>query len=202
MRTTRWLAAAVAAGSISAGVALAASQPSETSPVTADFTATVADQSQRQCDANHMVFRVKFEGTQTSADPRLAGSLVARVRSVVDTDNGYGVTKGRARVSDAATGKPKFKGHVTGVLAPDGTAQGLLTGRTVGPKSVALIANFNVKQDQATGAVTGEIGKDTLSGAFKDPAVLTNACRGGHAHGNAKHVKKPHPDAKAHRGGH
>jgi hypothetical protein len=200
MRTTRWLAAAVAAGSISAGVAFAASQPAETSPVTADFQATPTAERQRQCDVNHTVFRVTFEGSQTSADPRLSGSLVARVRSVVNTDNGYGFTKGRVRLSDTATGKPKFKGHVTGVLAPDGTAQGLLTGRTVGPKSAALIANFNAKQDATTGALTGEIGKETQSGTIKDPAVLTNACRGGrgeHGHGNAaKPVKKPKPDVK------
>jgi len=115
---------------------------------------------------------------------------------VVNTESGWGFTRGRVRISDASTGKPKFNGRATGVLAPDGTAQGLLTGRTVGPKSAALFANFNVKQDANTGALTGEIGKDTLSGAFKDPAVLTNACRGGRGeHGKGvKPVKKPKPE--------
>jgi hypothetical protein len=193
---------AAAAGSISAGVAFAASQPAETSPVTADFQANLTAQRERQCDVNHMVFRLRFEGSQTSSDPRLSGALVARVRSVVNTANGYGYTNGRVRISDESTGRPKFKGHVAGVLDPDGTAEGLLTGRTVGPKSAHLIANFNVTQNPSTGAITGEIGKDTQSGAVKDPAVLTNACRGGRGeHGHkagdrGKHGGKSHRDRR------
>ena len=67
-----------------------------------------------------------------------------------------------------------------------------------GTKSAALVANFNAKQDATTGALTGEIGKDTQSGTIKDPAVLTNACRGGRGeHGKAaKPVGKPKPDVK------
>jgi hypothetical protein len=207
MRTSRWLAVAAAAASISAGVAVAASQPSDTSAVTADFHADLTAQRERQCDVNHTVFRVRFDGTQTSSDPRLSGKLAVRVTSVVNTTNNYGYTNGRVRISDDATGKPKFNGHVVGVLDPDGTAEGVITGRTVGPHSARLIGNFNVAQDPDTGAITGEIGKETLSGAVKDPAVLTNACRGGRGeHGKkagdrAKHDKKPHPGGKGRRGG-
>jgi hypothetical protein len=200
MRTSRWLAVAAATGSISAGVAFAAaSQPGETTAVTADFHANVTAQHQRQCDANHTLFRVRFAGTQTSSDPRLAGKLVVRVRSVVDNDNSYGFSRGRVRISDEATGKPKFKGHVIATLDPDGTAEGVIFGRTVGPKSTRLIGNFNVKQDATTGALTGEIGKDTMSGAVKDPAVLTNACRGGRGHKAGAKAQRKHA-AKAHRG--
>jgi hypothetical protein len=207
MRTSRWLAVAAAAASISAGVAVAASQPGDTSAVTADFHADLTAQRERQCDVNHMVFRVRFDGTQTSSDPRLSGKLAVRVTSVVNTTNNYGYTNGRVRISDDATGKPKFNGHVVGVLDPDGTAEGVITGRTVGPHSARLIGNFNVAQDPDTGAITGEIGKETLSGAVKDPAVLTNACRGGRGeHGKkagdrAKHDKKPHPGGKGRRDG-
>ena len=207
MRTTRWLAVAAAAGSISAGVAFAASD-SETSALTADFHASPTAERQRQCDVSHVRFRVRFEGSQTSSDPRLSGTLVARVRSVVDTTNGYGYTQGRVRISDASTGRPKFNGHVVGVLAPDGDAEGLLTGRTVGRNSAQVIANFNVKQDQSTGEITGELGKDTQSGAINDPAVLTNGCRGGRGeHGHkpgdrAAHGGKSHRGGKGNRRGH
>jgi hypothetical protein len=208
MRTTRWLAAVAAAGSISAGVAFAASQAAETSPVTADFQASPTAQRQRQCDTSHVLFHVRFEGSQTSSDSRLSGTLKARVTSVVNTENGYGYTKARVRISDASTGRPKFNGRAVGVLAPDGTAQGLLTGRTVGPNSTQLIANFNVKQDQSTGALTGELGKDTQSGGVKDPAILTNACRGGrgeHGHNadeRGKHGGKSHGAGKGRPGDH
>jgi hypothetical protein len=194
MRATRWLAVAVTTGAISAGVAVAATRSGETSPVTADFQAHVTAQRQRQCDVNHLLFHVSFAGRQTSSDPRLTGTLVARVKSVVDTKNGYGYTNGRVRISDSSAGRPKFNGHVVGVLAPDGDVEGLLTGRTVGPNAAQLVANFNLTQDPSTGDVTGELGKDTHTGAINDPAVLTNACRGGHG-------RKPH-DHAAKRGEH
>jgi hypothetical protein len=185
MHKTRWLAGAVAAGAVSAGVAFAASSSPGTSAVTADFHASITAQRQRQCDADHTLFHVRFAGSQTSSDPRLTGDLTARVRTVLDTRTGYGDTRGRVRISDASTGRPKFNGLVVGVLAPGGDVEGLLTGRTVGPNAARLIANFNIKQDPSTGAVTGELGKDTQGGAVKDPAVLTYACRGGRsAHGH------------------
>jgi hypothetical protein len=197
MRSTRWLVAAAAAGTISAGVAFAASGSSETSAVTADFHATVTAQHQRQCDVDHTLFRVRFAGSQTSSDPRLTGDLTARVRTVLDTTTGYGETRGQVRISDASNGRPKFNGHVVGVLAPGGDVEGLLTGRTVGRSSARLIANFNVKQDPSTGALTGEFGKDTQGGGVDDPAVLTNACRGG----RREHSHKPGGGRKARDGG-
>jgi hypothetical protein len=182
MRSKGWLAIVAAAGTISGGVAIAASGPGETTPVTADFQANLVSQSQRQCDVDHIKLKAKFEGTQTSDDPRLAGNLVARVQAVINTTNGFGYLRVKERVSDPATGKPKFNGRAAGVVEPDGGSEGFLTGRTVGPDSMRLLANFNTQQNQTTGALTGEFGKDTLSGdASKDPAVLSNACRGGKA---------------------
>jgi hypothetical protein len=178
MLRIKWLAIAAACGSLSAGVALAASQSSETTPVTADFEASLVAQAQRACDANHLQFRLRFEGSQTSSDPRLTGDLEARVRSVVNTQNGYGYTAGDVVIRDQATSRAKFRGAAVGVLQPDGGTEGFLTGRTIGPASVRLLANFNVQQDLTTGAITGELGTDSQTGELQDPAVLTNACRG------------------------
>ena len=179
MLRIKWLVVAAACGSLSAGVALGAAQSPETTPVTADFEASLVSQKQRACDANHLKFRLRFEGTQTSSDARLAGALKARVRSVVNTNNGYGYTAGKVVIRDQATGRAKFRGAVVGVLEPDGGSEGFLTGRTVGRPSVRLFANFNVQQDLTTGVIKGEFGKDGQAGPFQDPAVLTNACRGG-----------------------
>lgn len=187
MKSFRWLAIGAGVASFSAGVAIAGSQSGETTPVTADFQAAIVSQHQRQCDADHMRFRVKFEGTQTSADPRLAGTLTIRARSVVNTQNGYGHVRAKIRVRDASTGKPKLHGLAVGVLEPDGGAEGLLTGRTVGPNASRLVANFNLKQDETTGALTGELGKDSQSGGSQDPAILTDACRGGRGKSQGKH---------------
>jgi len=180
MLSFRWLAIGAGVASFTAGAAIAASQSAETTAVTADFQAAVVAQKQRQCDANHMKFRVKFEGAQTSADSRLAGKLTIRAVSVVDTRNGYGYVRAKVRVRDAATAEPKLHALAVGVIEPDGGSEGLLTGRTVGPDSMRLLANFNVAQDAQTGALTGELGKDSQTGAAQDPAILTNACKGGH----------------------
>jgi hypothetical protein len=199
MMSFRWLAIGAGVASFTAGAAIAASQSSETTPVTADFQAAVVSQHQRQCDAGHTKFRVKFEGTQTSADPRLAGKITISAASVVNTENGYGYVRAKVRVRDAATDKPKLHGLAVGVIEPDGGSEGLLTGRTVGPDSMRLLANFNVSQDQTTGALTGELGKDSQTGAAQDPAILTDACRGGRGkHEGDKGKHKGH-GPKAHK---
>ena len=178
MRRIKLLVVAVAVTSLSVGAAVA-SRSSETTPVTADFQASLTSQKQRPCGEDHMQFRLTFEGSQTSGDARLAGDLKAKVRSVVNTQNGYGATSGAVVVRDPATGRPKFFGRVVGVLEPGGGTEGFLIGTTVGRGSAQLLANFNLQQD-AAGAITGELGKDSQSGALQDPAILTDACRSGH----------------------
>jgi hypothetical protein len=194
MPGTRWIAVGVAVAAASVGVAVAASRPAETTPVTADFRAALTSQQQRACGEHHMKFRLRFEGSQASSDPRLVGDLEAKVHSVVNTDNGYGSTEGLVLIRDPATGRLKFHGRVVGVLEPDGGVEGFIIGRTVGESSARLLANFNVQQDE-TGAITGEFGKDTQSGPLQDPAILTNACGGrhhnhdrghGHRHGRGR----------------
>jgi hypothetical protein len=179
MRRISWLAAPIAVGSMAAGIAVAGSQTSETTPVTADFEASLVSVKERTCDASHSEFRLRFEGSQTSSDPRLTGDLEAKVRSVVNTQTGWGRTVGVITVREPGGGRPKFHGRVVGVLEPDGGAEGFLGGRTIARPHVQLFANFNVQQNPATGAITGEFGKDTQSGPSQDPAILTNACRGG-----------------------
>jgi hypothetical protein len=100
---------------------------------------------------------------------------------VVNTQNGRGSTFGTVTVREPGGGQPKFHGQVVGVLEPDGGNEGFLAGRTVAKPHVHLLANFNVQQNLETGAITGEFGKDSQSGSSQDPAILTNACRGGHS---------------------
>ena len=200
MLSFRWLAIGAGVASFTAGAAIAASQSGETTNVTADFHAAVVSQQQRQCDADHMKFRVKFEGTQTSADARLSGKISIRAVSVVNTTNGYGFVRAKVRVRDTATDKPKLHGLAVGVIEPDGGSEGLLTGRTVGPDSMRLLANFNVAQDATTGALTGELGKDSQTGAAQDPAILTNACKGGRGERGAAKGKHKDHGPKGHRG--
>lgn len=191
MRSIRWLLVPVAGVSLAAGVAVAASQSSETTPFTADFHADLVKQTERACDASHTAFRVRFKGTQTSTDSRLAGDLTVRVRSVVDNESGWGWTRGKIVVRETGGEVPKFEGHVVGVLEPGDRVEGFLRGRTVARPHAKVFANFNAEQDETTGAVTGEIGKESLSG-MHDGAILTNACRGGHQHQNGQNQRQRH----------
>lgn len=180
MRRSVWPVALVTVGSLAAGIAVAGIQSSETTPVTASFQASLVEQQERTCDSSHSEFRLRFEGAQTSSDPRLSGNLEARVRSVLNTQTGWGRLVGKVTVREPGSGRPKFHGRVVGVLEPDGGTEGFLGGRTVSRPQVELLANFNVQQDPQTGAITGEFGTDTQSASSQDPAILTNACRAGH----------------------
>ena len=68
MRRLSWLLAPIAVGSLAAGVAVAGSQSSETTPVVADFEAALVQQQERICGGSHSEFRLEFEGSQTSSD--------------------------------------------------------------------------------------------------------------------------------------
>jgi len=192
MRGRRWIAVLIAVGSISTGVAIAGSGPSETKQVTGDFHARLKYEKHSKCDANNTRFRSQFKGRQHSSDKRLRGRFAANVESVVNDDNGWGRTSGTIVVSGRHG--VKFSGKFEGVVEPDGGAEGFLTGDTTGRPSVHLLANFNVDQDAKTGAIDGEFGMDSQTDQPyapygqepQDPAILTNACFG-HHHGGGGH---------------
>ncbi len=193
MRGRRWLVLVVVAASISTGVAVATSGSSETSPVNGDFQADLVKQKQRPCDATNTRFQARFVGTQTSSDARLEGDFEAKAESVVSNDNGWGRTEGTVTIRKTGRRSVKFRGEFVGVIEPDGGVEGFLTGDTTDRRSVHLLANFNVDQDPATGAITGEFGKDSQTDKpyapheDQDPAILTNACFDRHHHGGGHH---------------
>jgi hypothetical protein len=189
MRGSRWLAAACAVGLVSTGVAVAGSGSSETRAVEGEFHAKLKSRHRERCDANHVKFRLRFEGEQTSTDDRLTGDFEAKVDTVQDTNTGYGYTSGTVVIrEEGRRNRTKFRGKVVGVVEPDGGAEGFITGRTTGRKSLRLLANFNADQNPYTLAISGEFGKDSQEQdpygphEDQDPAVLTNACDKGHGH--------------------
>lgn len=202
MRGSRWLAAIVAVGSISTGVAIAGgSGKSETSPVKGTFEATlVGHPKEKRCAHKHVKTRLRFEGTQESDDPRLAGELKIKAESVVNTDPkssgyGYGYSKGTVEIRKTYSPHTTFRGEFVAVLEPDGGGEGFLTGETKGKDAVRLLANFNFDED-TPGHISGEFGQDTqvqkpyAPTEDEDPAIVTNACfdrDGGHGHGGGHH---------------
>src|SRR6187200_567272 len=95
MRGSRWLVAVVAVGSISTGVAIAGSGKSETTAVMGTFKVDVVGKPKtRECAPKHERTKARFEGDQSSSDTRLTGHLHIKATSVVNTENGYGRSKG------------------------------------------------------------------------------------------------------------
>jgi hypothetical protein len=193
MRGSRWLAAVVAVGSISTGVAIAGSAKSETKAVKGTFEAKLVGKPKpKRCAPKHEKTQLRFEGTQQSNDPRLAGRLEIKAESVVNTKNGYGYSKGTVVLRKTYSPGTTFKGEFVAVLEPDGGGEGFLTGETRGKDAVHLLANFNFDED-TPGHISGEFGQDTqvqkpyAPMEDQDPAIVTNACfdRGhGHGHGH------------------
>jgi hypothetical protein len=199
MRGSRWLVAVVAVGSISTGIAVAGSGRSETTPVTGTFKVeVVGTPKERRCAPKHVRTMARFEGEQTSEDPRLTGHLEIRATSVVSRKSGYGYSKGTFVLHKTYSPGVSFRGRFVAVLEPDGGGEGFLIGESRGRHPLHLLANFNFDQT-SPGHLSGEFGTDTQMDSpyaqeDQDPAILTNACFGkkhghghGHGHGGGHH---------------
>jgi hypothetical protein len=152
---------------VASGVAVAKerSNTSKTDPVAATFTAERTKVSEQTCTGSdthtYRVAREEFRGTVTSTDPRLAGTLVVRTKSVIDNTNGFGRTSGTATVL-GTDGKKKASGEFVAVNSERGTLNGVLVGRVKAASATqpagTLIANFR-SQFAANGlSFTGELG--------------------------------------------
>jgi hypothetical protein len=191
MRGSRWLAAVAAVSAISTGVAIAGSGTSETTSVMGTFNVhLVGKPKAHECAPNHVRTKARFEGEQSSSDPRLTGHLEIKATSVVK-ENGYGRSKGTFVLRQTDTPGASFRGEFVAVLEPDGGGEGFLTAESRGRHPLHLLANFNF-DETSPGNLSGEFGKDSqlnspYSEENQDPAILTNACfdkKHGHGHGH------------------
>src|SRR3954452_12191432 len=118
MRVKRFIGLALAAALVLAvaGIAVAHGGRSagKTEPATATFTAAPTDQSKTTTctgvDGTYAITRGTYAGTSTG-DPRLTGDIVIRAKSVVNQDNGLGVTSGVVYLKDPATATTPKHGH-------------------------------------------------------------------------------------------
>ena len=192
MRGGRWLAVAIAVGSISTGVAVATGGSSETSQVMGTFQLEPGKVKQRQCAPKHVRVEARFRGTQESTDDRLAGRLEVKAESVINTENGWGRSEGDVTIRGSGRhgGGTKFRGEFIAVFEPDGGVEGFITGET--KDGAHLFANFNADENP-DGTIHGEFGNDTQMDKpyapheDQDPAIITNACFKGHGHGGHGH---------------
>jgi hypothetical protein len=159
-----------------AGTAVALASPGvgrTTKTVSATFAATtlkhLAATSCTGADGVYAVTRARYEGTATSADPRLTGTLRIQVRSVVNTTTNLGFLRGAFRVTDPAGGSAD--GSVVGVLS-GGTLQGFVIGDLRGAHQGAarLLGSVTASFTAAGGFTGGSLG----TGSATDTAIARN----------------------------
>src|SRR4051794_8614216 len=101
MRVKRFIGLALVAALMLtvAGIAVAhgGGKPGKTEAASASFTAAPTDKTTtKTCtgpDGTYAITRGVYTGTSTG-DPRLTGDILIRTKSVVNQDNGLGVTNG------------------------------------------------------------------------------------------------------------
>jgi hypothetical protein len=178
MRRLTWIALAGAVALTAAGIAVAGHRDTaRTQAVAATFSASRTAVNERTCtgaDGTYRVAREVFEGTVTSADPRLAGRLTLRTKSLINQTTGYGTTEGSAWLRDTTTGRTKARARLTAVNTQLGVLNGVLEGRL--KEGGRLVANFKATFSSPT-AFSGELG----SGAGENTAVVQSGrcARGG-----------------------
>jgi hypothetical protein len=177
MRRIKLLGAAALLTLVASGVAVAheGTKTSKTDPAAATFAAERTKVSDKTCTGSdghtYRVAHEEFRGTVTSSDPRLAGTLVLKTRSVIDQTNGLGQTFGHASLR-STDGKNKGKASLVAVNTQRGILDGVLTGFVRSSddehKGGNLVANFRAVFAANGLSFTGELG----GGASQNTAVI------------------------------
>jgi hypothetical protein len=188
MRLIRIAAPATAAALAAAGIAVAAGGgTAKTEAVTATFTAAPTGKTKtRTCtgaDGTYNQTKGVYTGTSTG-DPRLTGDIVIRTKTLVNLDNGLGVTRGKVFLK--RDGRRVAKASLQAVNTQRGKLDGFLSGHTRnGHGNARLFANFSATFNADGTQLTGELGSDAPV-----PPENSAVLQSGHC-GKAKPPKPP-----------
>ncbi|HEY3051399.1 MAG TPA: hypothetical protein VGJ40_06695 [Gaiellaceae bacterium] len=165
MRRTKHLFWLAAVGLLVLVGAAAATQPHpQTADVSAAFSADQVRSHSRTCTSEGNSFRITnavWRGTSTSAEPRLAGTLVISTRTVLNETTGDGWLSGTWRTTPQTPlkpgkgGRPRSNARLSGVIDNGNHLDGLATGQVRAPWA-RLLGNFSAVVNGNT--VTGELG--------------------------------------------
>jgi hypothetical protein len=230
MRSRRFIGLAMMAAIVLAvaGIAVAhnGSGSGKTEAASATFTATPTDQTKTAtctgADGTYAITKGVYTGTSTG-DPRLTGDILIRTKSVINQDNGLGVTNGTVWLKDSAApapkvtaahhgshGRPHWKAvaRLTAVNTNRGKLDGLLTGsakNTTGRGQTALVANFSAEFNADGSQLQGELGGNDPVAPDNSAVFIGKTCKPkraadqyterGHGH---HHGDKDHKGGKRH----
>jgi hypothetical protein len=199
MRVKRFIGLAMMAALmlVVAGIAVAhnGGNPGKTEAASATFTAAPTDKtSTKTCtgaDGTYAITKGVYTGTSTG-DPRLTGDILIRTKSIVNQDNGLGVTSGTVWLKDTSTPKvtaahhgakgPRFKAvaRLTAVNTDKGKLDGLLAGRAKnadGKGTTGLVANFSAEFNADGSQLQGELGSNAPVAPDNSAVFIGRACK-------------------------
>jgi hypothetical protein len=162
------------------GAASATRPQLETSDVSAAFTATQTRMHTRTCDVDGNTFRITnatWRGTSTSAEARLAGTLVVTTHTVLNETTGDGWASGTWKTTDDSPANPRTRAKSTARLSAvidnanhlDGLATGNVrrpAGRLLGNWSATIIGN----------ALSGELGANAPIAPDNSALLFRGGC--------------------------
>jgi hypothetical protein len=184
MRRPKYFLPLVAIGVFAfAGLVSAARQPNfETSDVSAAFSATQSSMSTRTCTQGTDTFRITravWNGTATSSEPRLAGTIVLRTRTVLNETTGDGWFTGTWRTRATASTPPRRNNvsrsfaHLKGVIDDGNHLDGLATGNVWRP-GARLLGNLSAL---VTGnSIAGELGANAPVAPDNSALIFKGRC--------------------------
>ena len=175
--------AALAATSIAAASALR--HTGQTADVAATFTATATRTSSRTCEGHGgVMFRIThavWRGTSTSSEPRLAGALTLRTRSVVNVATGDGWLNGTwasRTVSQASpargTSRAGANAGLNAVIDNATHVDGIANGRVHRPWG-HLRANWSAAI--AGDSISGALGANAPAAPDNSAIIFRTGCR-------------------------
>jgi hypothetical protein len=201
MRMKRFIGLAVVAALMLtvAGIAVAhnGGNPGKTEAANATFTATPTAQTKTAtctgADGTYAITKGVYTGTSTG-DPRLTGDILIRTKSVVNQDNGLGVTNGTVWLKDSAAtpkvsaahhgghARPHYKAvaRLTAVNTNKGKLDGLLAGTAKnadGKGATALVANFSAAFNDDGSELKGELGSADPVAPDNSAVYIGRACK-------------------------
>jgi hypothetical protein len=200
MRVKRFIGLAMMAALMLtvAGIAVAhnGGNPGKTEAASATFTATPTDQSTTKtctgADGTYAITKGVYTGTSTG-DPRLTGDILIRTKSVINQDNGLGVTNGTVWLKAPATPKVTAAHHgggnrqqfkavarLTAVNTNKGKLDGLLAGTAKnadGTGSTGLVANFSAEFNADGSQLTGELGGNAPVAPDNSAVFIGRPCK-------------------------
>ncbi len=184
MRRTKLLLLSAGVAALTAtGIAAASAlhHRAQTTDVAATFAATATHQSSRTCTAHGgAMFRITntvWRGTSTSTEPRLAGTLTLRTRSVVNVATGDGWLSGswasRAAAATNGGSRPGANAGLTAVIDGATHVDGIANGRVHRPWG-HLRGNWSAAI--AGDSITGALGANAPAAPDNSAIIFRTGC--------------------------